>query len=100
MITVIGFILFLIYTSLIFFVKNISLLMLILAINIMLMLTFKINAKNAVFFIIKLLPFILFTSVLNVLFGNIEFGILCRYQVSFGLPYYIYFLKKNDTKKD
>lgn len=100
MITVIGFILFFIYTSLIFFVKNISLLVIILAINIMLMLIFKIRAKNVTFFIVKLLPFIIFTSVLNILLGNLERGILCRDKISFSLPYYIYFLGKNDTKED
>lgn len=100
MLAAIGFILFLIYTSLIFFVKNISLLMLILAINIMLMFIFKINVKNAGFFIIKLLPFIIFTSVLNILFGNLEFGILCRNKINFSLSYYIYFFEENDAKKD
>ncbi len=76
MLTVVGFIVFLIYASLIFFIKAKELLLLSLFINIILMLIFKINLKKAAIFILKLLPFILFTVILNVLFGSLWVGVL------------------------
>lgn len=84
------FILFLIYTSLIFFIKSYYLLAFVFGINIILMIVLKINAKKACTFLFKLLPFILFTSVLNILLGELELGILCRNKINFSLQYYIY----------
>lgn len=69
-------VLFLIYASAIFFIKNAYILALVLLINFVLMLILKISLKKAIIFIIKLLPFILFTVVLNILLGDIALGIL------------------------
>lgn len=69
-------ILFLSYTTLIFFVKEYYLLGAIFLTNIIIMLVFRINLKKAVLFIIKLLPFIIFTALLNMLLGDINLGIL------------------------
>ena len=70
------FTLFLIYTVGIFFIKNYIILGIIAIFNIILMLTIKINIKNAINNLIKLLPFILFTIVINILFADLNFGIL------------------------
>lgn len=71
-----GLIAFLVYTSLIFFIKEYYMLLAVLAINAILMLILKINIKKGIIFIMKLLPFIIFTSAINVILGNIELGIL------------------------
>lgn len=73
---VVKFILFLIYTISIFFIKNYILLTLILFINISLMIISKINIKKAIKSLIKLMPFILFTVVINIIFVDLEFAIL------------------------
>ena len=72
----IKFTLFLIYTVGIFFIKNYIILGIIAIFNIIVMLTIKINIKNAINNLIKLLPFILFTIVINILFADLNFGIL------------------------
>ena len=72
----IKFILFLIYTIGIFFINNYLALGIIAIFNIFLMLLIKINIKNAGNNILKLLPFILFTIIVNILFANLEFGLL------------------------
>lgn len=73
---VVKFILFLIYTISIFFIKNYILLTLILFINISLMIISKININKAIKNLIKLMPFILFTVVINIIFVDLEFAIL------------------------
>lgn len=72
----IKFILFLIYTIGIFFISNYLALGIIAIFNIILMLLIKINIKNAGNNILKLLPFILFTIIVNILFADLEFGLL------------------------
>lgn len=72
----IKFILFLIYTIGIFFINNYLALGIIAIFNIFLMLLIKINIKNAGNNILKLLPFILFTIIINILFADLEFGLL------------------------
>lgn len=72
----IKFILFLIYTIGIFFINNYLALGIIAIFNIILMLLIKINIKNAGNNILKLLPFILFTIIVNILFADLEFGLL------------------------
>ena len=72
----IKFILFLIYTIGIFFINNYLALGIIAIFNIFLMLLIKINIKNAGNNILKLLPFILFTIIVNILFADLEFGLL------------------------
>lgn len=73
---IVKFILFLIYTISIFFIKNHILLTLILFINISLMLISKININKAIKSLIKLMPFILFTVVINIIFVDLKFAIL------------------------
>lgn len=72
----IKFILFLIYTIGMFFIKDYIVLGLILLFNVSLMLALKINLKNALKNLIKLMPFILFTVAINLLFADLEFSIL------------------------
>ena len=73
---VVKFILFLIYTISIFFIENYILLTLILFINISLMIISKININKAIKSLIKLMPFILFTVVINIIFVDLKFAIL------------------------
>lgn len=72
----IKFILFLVYTIGIFFINNYILLGLITIFNIILMIIAKINLKNALNNTIKILPFILFTVAINMIFADLEFSIL------------------------
>jgi len=72
----IKFILFLIYTIGIFFIKNYIVLGLIVVFNIILILALKINISNAIKNLVKLLPFILFTVLINILLAELKFAIL------------------------
>ena len=72
----IKFILFLIYTIGIFFIKDYIVIYLIAVFNIMLMVILKINIQKAIKNLIKLSPFILFTAFINILFADIQFAIL------------------------
>ena len=72
----IKFILFLIYTIGIFFIKDYIVISLIAVFNIILIITLKINMQKAIKNLIKLLPFILFTVVVNILFADLNFAIL------------------------
>lgn len=72
----IKFILFLIYTVGIFFIENYIVLASIAIFNLLLMIIVKININNAINNLVKLLPFILFTVVVNILFADLEFAIL------------------------
>lgn len=83
MIAVVELIFFLIYSSLIFFVKEYYFLILILVINISLMIILKINLKQSLIFILRFLPFIFFTGLLNILLANISLGILMIFKLIF-----------------
>lgn len=72
----IKFILFFVYVIGVFFVKNYVVLLLIALFNIILMIILKIDIKMAIKNVIKLLPFILFTIIINVLFADLEFAVL------------------------
>ena len=72
----IKFILFLIYTIGIFFIKNYVMILLIAIFNIIFMIILKINIKKSIKNLIKLSPFILFTAVINILFADLNFAIL------------------------
>lgn len=72
----IKFILFLIYTIGIFFIKDYMWLGLISIFNIILILVLKINILNSIKKLIKLLPFILFTVAINILFAELKFAVL------------------------
>lgn len=72
----IALILFIIYTSLIFFIKEYYGLLIVLVINILLMIILKINVKKTIKFCIKMLPFILFTVVINIALSNVRYAVL------------------------
>lgn len=72
----IKFILFLMYTIGIFFVDNYIAILGIIIVNILLMLIAKINITNAVKNLINLLPFIVFTSAINILLVDFKFAVL------------------------
>ena len=72
----IKFILFLIYTVGIFFIDNYIVLACILAFNVMLTIINRINILNTIKSILKLLPFILFTVVINMIFAELKFSLL------------------------
>lgn len=73
---VIKLILFLAYTIGIFFIKNYIALGIIAIFNIIFMIVLKNNLKNAINSLIKLLPFVLFTVIVNLLFSDLEFSVL------------------------
>ena len=72
----IKFTLFILYTVLIFFISDYRIIILISVINIMLMLIGKINIKQAIRNIIKLLPFIIFVVIINMILMSTEKAIL------------------------
>ena len=73
---IIKFILFLIYVIGIFFINNDIAISLIACINVTIIIMAKINVKKAIKNLIKLLPFILFTSLINLLFANLKDALL------------------------
>lgn len=70
------FLLFLIYTIGIFFIDKYILLIIVLVINLAITIISKINIKDEIKNIFKLLPFILFTGIINLIFVNFKFAIL------------------------
>ena len=72
----IKFILFLIYSVGVFFIEDYMILVLVVVFNISLMIIAKINLKNAFNNTIKLLPFILFTIAINIIFMDLKSSIL------------------------
>jgi len=76
MTAVIEFILFILYTILVFFVKEYYLLAIIAGVNIVVMIILKVNLKNAIISILKLFPVIIFTSLINIWISGISFGML------------------------
>jgi len=70
------FILFLIYVIGIFFISNYIVLGIITILNLLLIYLNKINLKKTIINLIKLLPFILFTGLINLLFANLKDAIL------------------------
>ena len=73
---IIAFILFLIYTIGIFFIKEYYILGVIALINVILMIILKENIKNAFITMIKIMPFIIFTSIINTLISGVNHGLL------------------------
>lgn len=72
----IKFILFILYTILIFLIQDYKIIAMIFAINILLMLIGKVNLKDAIKSIVKLLPFILIVVLLNIILMSREIAIL------------------------
>ncbi len=73
---IIQFLLFIAYTILIFFIKEYFLLGIVFIINIILMLLSKQRIVNVINAILKLMPFILFTTAINIAISGVNFGIL------------------------
>lgn len=76
MIDVICFLAFLIYTIVVFFIKNYYIIFCVAIFNIILMITLKVKIRNALINILKLLPFIIFTSGINMIISGINYGAL------------------------
>ncbi len=76
MLYVIEFLLFLAYTVFVFFIKSYSIILLLAIFNIILMIILKENIKDAFILVLKLMPFIIFTSVINMIITGISYGIL------------------------
>ena len=72
----INFILFLIYTIGIFFVNSYIILGIFLGINIFITVIYRINLLSEIQNILKLLPFILFTCIINLLFADLNSSLL------------------------
>lgn len=76
MLQILGFILFLTYTCLIFFIKEYYLLGIVLIINILLMIILQENIKKVIISLLKIAPFIILTTAINIAFSGISYGIL------------------------
>lgn len=76
MFLIIGFLAFIIYAVMVFFVSNYFLLFTCFLINSFIMFVFRISPKKVFFGVLKILPFILFTGILNAFFGGFALGIL------------------------
>lgn len=70
------FIIFILYASFIFFIHTNILLLVVFLLNILAMLCLKIKVVDAIQNIVKLLPFILLTVIVNCLLSNYEYAIL------------------------
>ncbi len=71
----ITFIIFIIYTTSIFFLNNNISLLLAFIINVIIMMIIRINILNALKYIIKISPFILFTIIINCILSDYQYGI-------------------------
>ncbi len=69
---IIKFVLFLIYTISVFFVNSYYVFLAFLLINLILMFVLKIEIKNAIKNILQIMPFIILTAVINLLFQDIQ----------------------------
>lgn len=76
MLYIVEFVLFLMYTVLIFFIKDYFLLGIFLVINILLMIILKQKLKKALMSVLKIIPFIIFTAGINMIISGISYGIL------------------------
>ena len=69
---IINFIIFVVYATLIFFLPNNELILICIFINLIIMLLIKINIKNMVNSLLYIMPFIIFTFIINWLLDNVE----------------------------
>lgn len=67
---------FLVYTIGIFFIDNYYFFAVIVTMHILLMIFLKISIKNSLLAVLKLLPFIIFTSGINMLLGGVRLGMI------------------------
>lgn len=72
----IKFIIFIVYTISIFFVSDFILLAVLFLLNFLIAIILKVNLKNMLYNLKILLPFIIFTSIINVIFDSLVVGIL------------------------
>ena len=70
------FILFLLYTIGIFFIENYIILGCLFLFNLSIAIVLKINLFQMLKYLLKLLPLIIFTSIINLLFADLKFSIL------------------------
>ena len=73
---VIVFLGFVIYATFIFFIESSMLLLMVLLLNFLAMLIFKVKLIDAIENIVKLLPFILITVVINCILANYKYAFL------------------------
>lgn len=73
---VIGFLAFIAYTIAVFFIKSYYIIAIIAICNIFLMIILKENIKRAIISILKLMPFIIFTSGINMIVSGVSYGML------------------------
>lgn len=73
---IILFLIFMIYATFIFFINDAVLLVAVLLINILAMLLFKVKITSVIENIVKILPFILLTVVINCILSHYEYAIL------------------------
>ncbi len=73
---IVEFILFLIYTICVFFIKSYACLGILCIINILLMIILRQNIKKALFNILKLMPFVIFTAGINMILSGVNYGAL------------------------
>ena len=64
------FLLFVIYSTIIFFLPNTIYLLLLLLLNILIIIIFNVNFKTIFFKLIQLSPFIVFTFIINLILDN------------------------------
>ena len=69
------FLLFVIYATFIFFIESNVLFFVVLFINFLAMIIFKVKLSQTIENLIKLLPFILLTVIINVILANYEYAI-------------------------
>lgn len=70
------FILFIIYTTTIFFLDDVIILLIVFIINLILNFLFKLKISDTIRYIIKILPFILLTVIINWILSNYKYSIL------------------------
>lgn len=70
------FLAFILYATAIFFMENGIVLLAVLFINILAMLIFKVKVADAIYNLVKVMPFILLTVVINWILANYEYAIM------------------------
>ena len=69
------FLIFIIYATTIFFLPNHIFILICFAINLLIILFYKLNLKKVIFNTLKILPFAIFTFAINILLDNFAFAL-------------------------
>ena len=69
---VIMFLLFIIYSTSIFFLPNNNLIFIFIIINMFIMITYKIKLKKVIYKILQIIPFIIFTFIINYILDDVS----------------------------